>query len=83
MGWANRVIKNTGHDFMGKSIGTGSLSVWTHLFKSIEIIDSYSDPSTSYNGSAVKLGAGVQTANVYTKLAEIGKVIVAGECPVS
>ncbi|KAI5858767.1 FAD binding domain-containing protein [Tricharina praecox] len=75
------VIKNTGHDFMGKSIGTGSLSIWTHLFQSVKIIDKYSDPSTSYKGSAVKLGAGVQIANLYTELAKVGKVIVAGECP--
>lgn len=25
------VVKNTGHDFMGKSSGAGALSVWTHV----------------------------------------------------
>ncbi|KAH8682580.1 hypothetical protein BX600DRAFT_479116 [Xylariales sp. PMI_506] len=29
------VVKNTGHDFAGKSAGAGALSVWTHHFKSI------------------------------------------------
>ncbi|KAH8152823.1 uncharacterized protein LAJ45_03049 [Morchella importuna] len=74
------VIKNTGHDFMGKSTGAGSLSIWTHHFKEIEIIDSYSDPSTTYNGSAVTLGSGWQTASIYNALDVVGKVIVGGEC---
>lgn len=68
---------------MGKSIGAGSLSIWTHQFKSIKIIDKYSDKSTSYTGSAVTLGAGWQTADIYTTLDAIGKVIVGGECAVS
>jgi FAD/FMN-containing dehydrogenase len=25
------IIKNTGHDFSGKSLGGGSLSIWTHV----------------------------------------------------
>jgi hypothetical protein len=25
------VIKNTGHDFLGKSLGAGALSIWTHV----------------------------------------------------
>jgi hypothetical protein len=57
-------------------------SIWTHLFKEIEIIDEYYDPSTDYSGSAVKLGAGWQVADVYNTLAAVGKVIVAGECAV-
>ena len=28
---ARLVIKNTGHDFSGKSGGAGALSVWTHV----------------------------------------------------
>lgn len=76
------VIKNTGHDFMGKSIGAGSLSIWTHQLKNIKIIDKYSDKSTSYTGSAVTFGAGWQTADIYNTLNAVGKVIVGGECAV-
>lgn len=68
---------------MGKSIGAGSLSIWTHQLKSIKIIDKYSDKSTSYTGSAVTFGAGWQTADIYNTLDAIGKVIVGGECAVS
>ena len=30
------VVKNTGHDFLGKSGGAESLSIWTHHFKDID-----------------------------------------------
>lgn len=71
------------HDFMGKSIGAGSLSIWTHQLKSVKIIDKYSDKSTSYTGSAVTFGSGWQTADIYATLDAVGKVIVGGECAVS
>ena len=78
----NRVIKNTGHDFMGKSTGPGSLSIWTHLFKEIQIINAYSDPSTDYTGPAIKLGSGWQVGDIFKELDKIGRTIVAGECAV-
>lgn len=40
------VIKNTGHDFSGKSGGAGSLSVWVHNLKDIAYIPSYNDATT-------------------------------------
>jgi len=52
------VIKNTGHDFLGKSSGAGSLSVWMHGFKDMEYIPSYE--GSSWSGAAIKVGAGVQ-----------------------
>lgn len=53
------IIKNTGHDFLGRSNGYGSLSVWTHHMKALE----YSPQSTigSYTGPVVKVGPGVET----------------------
>jgi len=32
------VVRNTGHDFHGKSTGAGALAVWTHHLKDIEHI---------------------------------------------
>ena len=29
------VIRNTGHDYLGRSTGAGALSVWTHHLKNI------------------------------------------------
>lgn len=51
------VIRNTGHDYLGRSTGAGSLSVWTHHLKDIEFLDWNDD---DYVGKAVKVGAGVQ-----------------------
>jgi len=51
------VIRNTGHDYLGRSTGAGSISVWTHHLKGIEFLD-WSDDE--YVGKAVKVGAGVQ-----------------------
>jgi hypothetical protein len=30
------VIRNTGHDYLARSTGAGSLSIWTHKLKSIQ-----------------------------------------------
>lgn len=46
------VIKNTGHDFSGKSGGAGSLSVWVHNLKDIAYIPSYGNATTGYDGPA-------------------------------
>lgn len=51
------VIRNMGHDYLGKSTGAGSLAIWTHHLKSIEFLD-YESPH--YTGKAIKMGAGIQ-----------------------
>ncbi|OTB12258.1 hypothetical protein K445DRAFT_321253 [Daldinia sp. EC12] len=53
------IIKNTGHDFGGRSVGAGSLSIWTHHLKAMEFIPSYR--LGPYNGKAVHFGAGVES----------------------
>jgi hypothetical protein len=53
------VIRNTGHDFMGRSTGYGSLAINTHSFKDVEFITKYTGPG-GWTGGAVKLGAGIQ-----------------------
>lgn len=74
------VVKNTGHDFNGKSAGAGGLSVWTHWLKNIELID-YS--STSYTGQALKVGSGIQAQEIYAAAKEYGVTAVGGEGRVS
>ena len=32
------VVKNTGHDLSGKSLGAGSLSVWTHVSFGVDVV---------------------------------------------
>lgn len=72
------VIRNTGHDYLGRSTGAGSLSVWTHSLKDMDIVD-WADQY--YNGSAIKLGAGVQGYDVFDATKDKGLVVVGGECP--
>ncbi|KAF7197506.1 FAD-linked oxidoreductase ZEB1 [Pseudocercospora fuligena] len=59
------VIKNTGHDFNGKSAGAGSLSIWMHNLKDMEFVASYKSAAGSYTGPAIKAGAGVQVEDLY------------------
>lgn len=73
------VIKNTGHDYLGKSTGKGGLSLWTHNLKTIQILPSYQ--SSYYNGPAIKLGAGVLAGEAYVAASQAGYRVVGGTCP--
>lgn len=73
------VVKNTGHDFSGKSGGAMSLSIWTHHFKDIEFIPKYEDDDLGYSGAAFKAGSGVQVYEIYQAAHEKGVVVVGGE----
>ncbi|KAL4751930.1 hypothetical protein BDW72DRAFT_212340 [Aspergillus terricola var. indicus] len=73
------VVKNTGHDFSGKSGGAGSLSIWTHNLKAIKYIESYKAPGTDWTGPAFRLGSGVQAFEIYKVAHERGLMVVGGE----
>ena len=72
------VVKNTGHDFLGKSCGTGALSIWTHHPKSIRFRQSVKSPS--YSGPALELGPGVNVGELYEATNQFGVAAVGGEC---
>ncbi|OJI82813.1 hypothetical protein ASPTUDRAFT_191301 [Aspergillus tubingensis CBS 134.48] len=72
------VIRNTGHDYLGRSTGAGALAIWTHYLNDVEITE-WSD--STYEGSAVKLGSGVTGYNVLDATHGKGLVVVGGECP--
>ncbi|KAK6431063.1 hypothetical protein LTR95_012775 [Oleoguttula sp. CCFEE 5521] len=71
------VIRNTGHDYNGKSTGSGALAIWTHHLKSISINDYKSE---YYTGKAIKMGAGVQGFEAYAAADAQGLQVVGGEC---
>ncbi|KAJ3042004.1 hypothetical protein HDV00_008295 [Rhizophlyctis rosea] len=75
------VIRNTGHDFMGRSAGYGSLAINTHNFKSIKFVRKYSGPG-NWKGGAVTVGAGVEVKEVYDAAFRQSPpvVVVGGEC---
>ncbi|EMC98973.1 hypothetical protein BAUCODRAFT_65846 [Baudoinia panamericana UAMH 10762] len=72
------VIRNTGHDYNGKSTGAGALGLWMHHLKNISF-SQWSDQY--YNGTAIKLGAGVQAIEAYEAADAQGLQVVGGECP--
>ncbi|EAQ84293.1 hypothetical protein CHGG_10697 [Chaetomium globosum CBS 148.51] len=76
------IVRNTGHDFIGRSTGYGSLIINTNSFQQIDWIDSYSGPG-AYKGGAVTIGAGVQGETILSKghARDPPLVVVTGECP--
>ncbi|KAJ5465250.1 uncharacterized protein N7458_000936 [Penicillium daleae] len=72
------VIRNTGHDFQGRSTGAGTLSVCTHNMKRIKVLD-WND--AYYNGKALTVGAGVQGFDALEVAHAAGLTVVSGECP--
>ncbi|OTA99520.1 hypothetical protein M426DRAFT_67659 [Hypoxylon sp. CI-4A] len=71
-------IKNTGHDFLGRSTGKGALALWTHYLDDISF-SNYDSPY--YIGPAVRMGAGVQSSQVSRAAREHGLRVVGGFCP--
>ncbi|KAL6161534.1 hypothetical protein ACJBU6_00644 [Exserohilum turcicum] len=73
------VVRNTGHDYNGRSVGKGALSIWTHGLKEIKYVEKYISPT--YEGPVFKLGAGVQGFELYQAADKLGVSAVAGICP--
>ncbi|KAJ5618249.1 FAD/FMN-containing dehydrogenase [Penicillium herquei] len=71
------VVRNTGHDYLGKSTGAGAIAIWTHHLKDIEFFDFQ---SAYYNGSAVKIGAGVQITESNAAASQHNLTVVGGNC---
>ncbi|KAK5994000.1 FAD-linked oxidoreductase sor8 [Cladobotryum mycophilum] len=72
------VIRNTGHDYYGKSTGAGALGLWTHWLKDTHAISNYR--SAAYSGKALKLGAGVGVLEAYKAADAAGVAVVGGAC---
>ncbi|KAH7021908.1 isoamyl alcohol oxidase [Ilyonectria destructans] len=75
-------IRNTGHDFAGRSTGWGTLVINTHSLKDITVHDKWKGPS-SYKGGAITIGAGVQGYELMRSAQAHNPplAVVAGECP--
>lgn len=72
------IVRNTGHDFWGRSIGHGGLAVRISNFKDYSVFN-YSTPY--YNGPALTMGAGMMGFEAQKALEPHGLVMVAGYCP--
>ncbi|XDG05843.1 hypothetical protein ABKA04_005458 [Annulohypoxylon sp. FPYF3050] len=69
------IIRNTGHDYFGKSTGSGALAIWTQNIKSLEVLDL---ATPEYTGKALKVSAGIQLHEAYQYAYEHGLVVVGG-----
>jgi FAD/FMN-containing dehydrogenase len=74
------VIRNTGHDYNGRSVGKGALSIWTHGLKEIQYVEKYKSPA--YSGPVFKVGAGIQGFELLQAADKYGVSAVTGICPV-
>ncbi|KAI1089844.1 FAD-binding domain-containing protein [Rostrohypoxylon terebratum] len=60
------VIKNTGHDFVGRATGLGSLSIWTHYLKDFQYLPEYQ--VGEYKGKAGRVGAGIESWEMFSQM---------------
>ncbi|KAJ7488991.1 hypothetical protein FB451DRAFT_1349558 [Mycena latifolia] len=59
------VIKNTGHDYKGRSSAPGSLALWTHNLKNISYNTNFVPEGCAKSSPALTVGAGVQWLQAY------------------
>ena len=78
------VIKGGGHSYFGNSNRAGSLLIWTHRMRGIELHDAFrgaGSPAGTEGVPAVSLGAGCLWGEVYRKVAvEHGRYVQGGGC---
>jgi hypothetical protein len=75
------VVKNTGHDHLGRSGGAGSFAIWTHNLKGRHWHDEFvpkGAPEKTEGVSAVTLQAGEQWLDVYKDAAAHNVTVVGG-----
>lgn len=70
-------IKNTGHDFLGRSAGRGSLALWTSNMRDVTFLN-YSSPV--YTGPAARIGAGVIDSDLLPTASAQGYRVMGGSC---
>lgn len=74
-------IKNTGHDFLGRSTAPESLQILTHGMTDIQIVDDFvprGAPKGKGEGHAMTIAAGVQLPELYTAAAKQNRTVVGG-----
>ncbi|KAJ7639326.1 hypothetical protein FB45DRAFT_828189 [Roridomyces roridus] len=75
-------IKNTGHDFLGRGLGPGSLMIWTHNFQGMEFSPSFKYADGSDSGfPAVSVSPGTQWVQAYGFASDNNVVVVGGIGP--
>ncbi|KAI9163703.1 isoamyl alcohol oxidase [Paramyrothecium foliicola] len=75
-------IKNTGHDYKGRSTGPNTLAIWTkNIVPELDIDEDYTPEGCEVSaGPAVTYGAGQTSRDLYQKLDGTGYFAVGGSC---
>lgn len=68
------VIKNTGHEYLGRSTAPDSLMLWTHNLKSTSFVPNWQNSGKD----AVVLGAGVDADTAYKLAGQNGRTVTLG-----
>ncbi|KAK0490743.1 hypothetical protein IW261DRAFT_1618059 [Armillaria novae-zelandiae] len=73
------VVKNTGHDYLGRSSAPGSLALWIHRFREMSYVPAFVPEGCSSKDSnpGVTVGASVQWFEAYA-FAEANNITVVG-----
>jgi FAD/FMN-containing dehydrogenase len=72
-------IKNTGHDYSGRSTGAGALSIWTHYMDSTEAVPKFVPQGCKTEASyALKAGPAITVEGLYKWAGENGRVTIGG-----
>ncbi|TKX25952.1 FAD-binding domain-containing protein 8 [Elsinoe australis] len=63
-------VKNTGHDFLGRNLGLGSLSIWTYGLQGIEVLDNWFPTGApkvygAKGAKVVRYGTAIQFGQLY------------------
>jgi FAD/FMN-containing dehydrogenase len=75
------IVKNSGHDYIGRSSGANSLSIWVHHMKGIQIHPeafSPKDCKITIDGNAITAAAGTEMLEAYQATAAINRTVVGG-----
>jgi hypothetical protein len=62
-------VKNTGHDFLGRNVGVGALTIWTRHLEDVEWIDNWNDRvglNGSWNGTRLPVQAAIRYGSGHT-----------------
>ncbi|KAL1868863.1 hypothetical protein VTK73DRAFT_3443 [Phialemonium thermophilum] len=75
------VVKNSGHDYLGRSTAPNSLSIWVHHMRGVAWHPTSFTPKGchfSIGGLAMTAGAGTQMIDAYRLAAEMNRTVVGG-----
>ena len=72
------VIKNTGHDFAGRSTAYGSLLLWLHHMKNKALMSEFTTCDGEIVSNAIRLEAGVQWGEVFQWLGTYNLIAIGG-----